>query len=133
MELNIIKIDLEMFKTEDSLISFCSIHGIDRKNIKDMDIFDVFPSMGIRYIIYDINNQHIIAMIEDSGDVVSIDGILSKTCDYMKPINILTLPNKPKSLIHLPSLDLEKELELCLESEDYDRAIIIRKLLKNKK
>ena len=133
MELDIIKVDLNLFKTEDSLISFCSIHGIDRKNIKEMDVFDVLPGMGIRYIIYDTNNQHIIAMIENNGDVVSIGDILSKTCNYMKPTNIITLIKKPKLLSQLSSTDLEKELELCLESEDYERAIEIRGLLKSEK
>ena len=135
MELDIIKIDLKIFDSKDSVITFFNIHSIEREFYGIYDILYNYSDYGVEFIIFDKISKKILYLLYKDGSMGNIHGFDMKTCEdsFKKPTNILTLTKKPKSLSQLSSTDLEKELELCLESEDYERAIEIRGLLKSEK
>ena len=132
MELDIIKVNLEKFKSEDSLHSFLSTHNkeiFDKSYCLSIYINYIYET-ELKFIYIDVNTGVIIKTTNKNGD----DEFTQYKIEFLytqliKPTNIITLIKKPKSLSQLSSTDLEKELELCLESEDYERAIEIRVLM----
>ena len=135
MELDIIKIDLKIFKSVDSVKTFFKNHNIPDECYSYVDFLYNFIDQCVEYVYFDMISCKILYLEFKDGEIGNIHSYKTKNIEnnFKTPTNILTLTKKPKSLSQLSSTDLEKELELCIESEDYTRAIEIRGLLKSEK
>ena len=131
MELNIIKIDLKIFDSKDSVITFFNIHSIEREFYGIYDILYNYSDYGVEFIIFDKISKKILYLLYKDGSMGNIHGFDMKTCEdsFKKPTNILTLTKKQKPLYKLSNDELKNELNHCINIEDCDKAIKIRKIL----